>query len=99
MNKNEPIIINKAGAGYLVKPLSYMFHDEGEETFEVFSDVVALSVWIIDHFETAPDIQKTISTHEPGLRTHSEPVETIEVIGGGKNVTGTKQNGASKTKK
>ncbi len=52
MNKNEPVIINKAGEGYIIKPLSYMFHDEGEETFLAFSSMTELSIFLLDHFET-----------------------------------------------
>lgn len=66
MNKNEPIIINKAGTGYIVKPLSYMFHDEGEETFLAFSNITELAKFQIEHFET-----ESGGAH---IQTHSKPL-------------------------
>jgi len=52
MNKNEPIIINKAGKGYVVKPLSYVFNDDGDETILAFSNITEMSQFLIEHFET-----------------------------------------------
>ena len=106
MNDNEPIIINKAGDGYLIKPLSYMFNDAGEDEFKVFSNITELSTWLIEHFETSSDVQRTISkpisddcipvgviTEKKEIRTHTG------VVGGDKHDARTKPRSSSTPKK
>jgi len=98
MNKNEPIIINKAGSGYLVKPLSYIFHDDGDESdFEVFSDITTMSKWLIDHFSLSNPISKALVKE---VRTHTGVVTDTKIKENKSNVrTTTKPRRTPKVKK